>query len=186
MNWVTQLLQAFGKPLQWWVVVAPWEQAVLVRLGRKARHLTSGMHFRIPFLDRVYLTCVRKRVTAETCMSVMTKDRKVLTLGISIEFSIANLRSMLNGVARPEQTMVAIVRDRIIAVAGSLRSEDLTVDRIATCIDVLDQEQLGIADAKLRILTFAEVRTIRLMQSQDYGSYSRIDENLDEKSAVVS
>ena len=165
--WLSQLLQAAAKPLVWWVVVAPWEQAVLVRMGKRARQLSPGTHFRIPFLDRVYLTCVRKRVTRETCMSVMTKDRKVLTLGISLEFAIADLQAMLNGVGQRINGFLDGINAGLEALGIERRTAAMTLQlelsvKIEELID-LARPAPGTAAAEILSDLRAEAAAVRAM-----------------------
>lgn len=55
---------------KFWLVVAPWEVGVRVRLGRQAKKLLPGLHFRIPFVDEVHLVNTRMRVTTTPPVTV--------------------------------------------------------------------------------------------------------------------
>jgi len=45
-----------------WIVIAPWEIGVRVRLGRNADAMQPGFHFRIPFVDVITLVNTRLRI----------------------------------------------------------------------------------------------------------------------------
>jgi len=57
-----------------WIIVSPWNIAVAVRLGKSARALHPGPHFRIPGIDQITLVNTRLRV-ATTPPSTMKDER---------------------------------------------------------------------------------------------------------------
>ncbi len=186
MTWVTQVLQAFAKPLKWWVTVATWEQGVLVRMGKKTHHLMPGMHFRIPFLDRVVVVCVRDRVVDTDSRTVSTKDGKPLTFGLAIKYRIADARKMTESVARPESTVQSIVLANASKVVAAHHSSDLTPTILQeetnkdSAFDVW-----GLAGVEAFVTTFAYTRTLRLLQAHDNGYSTGFDHALDEHPAKV-
>lgn len=187
MTWLNQLIQSTTRIFQWWVTVATWEQGVRVRFGKRTKHLLPGVHFRIPFLDRVVVVCVRERVVDTDNKTVTTSDGKALTFGLSMRYSISNAKLMIESVARPEGTM----RELALAVAcehvSSTHSNDLTPHGIAEAIS----SQVGVAKWGLEkfrpfVTTFAYTRTLRLLQAQDNGYTTAFDHRLDENPCKVS
>lgn len=63
MNELFGAIFRFFRQFQIWVVVAPWEQAVRVRLGKHLSVLNAGVHLKLPFADLVYLQSVRLRIS---------------------------------------------------------------------------------------------------------------------------
>ena len=61
MEWLSTIVRSLWRPFQWWVVVAQWELGLRIRLGKKTKALNPGIHFRIPFLDRIYIQSARLR-----------------------------------------------------------------------------------------------------------------------------
>ena len=106
MNWLTQILSAFGKPFQWWVIIAPWEQGIRIRGGKKKVLLRSGVHFRIPFWDRIYVQNVRRRIVADTNKLLMSRDRKTFCVSTAIEFAVINIEKLYHSATNIE-TMLA-------------------------------------------------------------------------------
>src|SRR5467141_2687015 len=102
MEWLATLLRAFAQPFQWWIVIAPWEQGLRVRIGKIAAELGPGIHFRIPFFDRIYVQSIRLRTIMRSNQTVSSFDGHPLALSFSIDFSITNLREMFDTLSSPE------------------------------------------------------------------------------------
>lgn len=82
-----------------WVVVPPWSQGVRVRLGKDARKLLPGLHFRIPGVDQIILVNTRLRtvVTWEVTKEEVSKPGWTVTRQALIGFRIVDpLKAMLS------------------------------------------------------------------------------------------
>lgn len=169
MHWITTILQACSRPLQWWVVIAPWEQGIRVRLGKTAGHLLSGIHFRIPFLDRIYVQSIRTQTLWETGQTVSSKDGHVLTLSIAIHYSIKDVVALYNSMATPETTIRTRCAALVIAYVSSKNRDEITPQGIREHV----QENLagftsyGLASPDFTIVGFAFSRAYRIMMN-DY------------------
>ena len=62
LNSFMEGVRQFLKALQMWVTIAPWEQGLRVRLGRRVKLLGAGVHLRLPVLDVLYIQTVRTRI----------------------------------------------------------------------------------------------------------------------------
>ena len=94
MESLHQLLQQIGRMFVWLVIVAPWEQAIRVRLGRRVRLLPAGAYLVIPFIDRVYRQTIRRRLSIIPPQTLTTRDGKSVTLGSAVGYSIVDLGSI--------------------------------------------------------------------------------------------
>lgn len=189
MQWVTSLLQSVGKPFQWWIVVATWEQGLRVRFGKRTKHLMPGVHFRMPFIDRVIRVCVRERVVKTACQTISTKDGKVLTVALSLRYYIDDARQMIESVARPEETLRTFAQSRVSQFVATTRSEDLEPTGLASRIDGAvgrRANEWGIHHIEACIITFAYARTIRLLQAYDNDYQTSFDHKLDENPTSIS
>lgn len=63
MSFIQNILALLGRLVSWWFVVLPWEQAVRVRAGSRVRLYGAGLHFRVPFIDYVWLQNTRRRAS---------------------------------------------------------------------------------------------------------------------------
>lgn len=175
-SWFTPLAKAFAQPFKWWFVVAPWEQALRVRLGHRAELMQPGIHFRIPFLDRVYRQSMRLRQIFDRGQTVTTRDGHPLSLSTGIEFSISNLRQLYSSLANPEGVLLNRVRAAISEyVSQHERSALHPLDVAEHCTEVVRAtEQWGLREVRVFVVSFVYTKTFRLMQSE-YESFTGLD-----------
>ena len=179
MMWVTNLLRSLSKPFQWWVVVAPWEQGLRVRLGKRTALLLPGIHWRIPYLDRVYRLCTRKRIVSETGQTITTADGKVVTIGVAIQYAVVDARLLFETVARPESTLLALAQAIVADYVCREKSEMLTSATVQEHVtEHLDVNAWGLGNVEAYVTTFAFVRTYRLLQHTDQ-SVTGLDYKID-------
>lgn len=160
-----RLLAAFKRPLVWWVVVAEWEQGVRVRLGKSPTLLVPGIHFRIPFLDRVYVQSVRLRTIEDSGPTVTTLDGKVAVVGYALSFSIDDMLTFYQTMSTPEQTLTARASASIARHVSKQKSTDLDVDDIASVVDIGDTSGMGLSPVTADIVGLTVCRAYRMISS---------------------
>jgi hypothetical protein len=101
-----ELIQGVSNAFKWWVIIAPWEQALRIRGGKHAKLLNPGVHFRVPFWDRVYIQPVRIRITSSEAQTLETADGKVLSIQLLISFRVSNLLLLYENIHAPEDTVL--------------------------------------------------------------------------------
>jgi regulator of protease activity HflC (stomatin/prohibitin superfamily) len=175
-TWLTQLLGSIGKPFQWWVVIAAWEAGLLVRLGKTTKLLSPGIHFRIPFLDRVYSQSVRLRIMTTTNQTMATSDGKVVTVSFAVQFAISDLVKLYHEVANPEHTLLNFVLAKSAKYISAHASTDLRPGDIEESInkEISELNAWGLNQLQAFVTGFAFVRTYRLL-SNDYMNLSGLD-----------
>ncbi len=165
MNWLTQVLSAFGKPFQWWVIVAPWEQGLRVRGGKKKLLLRPGVHFRIPYWDRIYVQNVRRRIVADTNKLLMSQDKKTFCVSIAIEFAVVDIEKLYHSATnietllaeRATEAMVTWTHDRDACEVAPIALGDAATAALA------EVEAWGLTPPVVRISGFGELRTYRVV-----------------------
>lgn len=173
---LTQILTAMWRPFQWWVVVAPWERALRVRLGKTAIVLQPGPHFRIPFLDRVYLKSVRLRIISEDGQTMTTRDGKVVTLNIAVQYAIEDIALLYHSVANPETTLLQLAQASVAECVAETPSTNLTARLVEERISsALPNGQWGLGQVRVFVTTFAFVKTYRLLMNS-YRTTSGADQ----------
>jgi hypothetical protein len=186
MTWLSQIIGAIGEPFKWWVVVAPWENGLRIRLGKVAAELCPGVHFRIPFLDRIYLQSMRLRTISDTGQTLTlapdtqqagkTIDGKVVVIAVSVEYGIKSLLTLYGKLANPENVILTRVAALIAKKVSSTQSKDLTLETLEAGIaDDLPAEEWGLDRVKVYIVGFAKVRTYRLLNT-DYRNLTDLNE----------
>src|SRR5271170_1021499 len=58
LAWLSRIFDSW----KFWIVIAPWEIGVRVRLGKNAAAMHPGFHLRIPFVDVISLVNTRLRI----------------------------------------------------------------------------------------------------------------------------
>ncbi len=167
--------------MQFWVTVAAWEQGVLVRLGKHTHHLAPGVHWRIPFLDRVVIAGVRERVVCSPNGTVTSQDGQAFTFGFSLRFSIVDLRKMVETVARPAEVLESTALAAGASLISSSSAAELSADNVATAAGAaIDGPRMGLSVVEAHVVTFAKCRTLRLLQAEDDKYSGALDQQLDE------
>jgi|SRR5688572_23328967 len=187
MTWLTQIIQSTWRPFIWWVVIAAWEQGVRVRMGKRIKEMGPGFHFRIPFLDRVYVQSTRVRTVTSTGLTATTKDGKTLTISLAVEYAINSTKTVYENMANPDTILRCRVEGSIVDYISRSNIEDATADHINSTLDGVIQDmqlsKLGLKDIKAFLISCAVVRAIRLMNNDYVSSTSmyNIDDGVGER-----
>ena len=151
MTWLSTIFQTMSQPFRWWVVVAPWEEGIRVRLGKTAVALAPGIHLRIPFLDRVYVQSIRLRIITSGSRTVSTLDKKVVTFTLAVRFAIRDVKQLYNTISDPENTLLNHVSASAAEYISQTNSDDII------------NEDWGLSDVSAHVIDFAIARTYRLI-----------------------
>ena len=168
MEWLDTLLQSVGKPFKWWVVIAPWEQGLRVRLGKKSRKLLPGIHFVIPFFDRVYRIGTRLRLVSEGGQTLTSLDGKIVTLSLAVQYAIVDIQKLFNTVTRPESTLLSRTQVVVSDLISKTNANEISCQSINEHLEgALPGEEWGLGQVRGFVTTFAFVRTYRFLLYQD-------------------
>lgn len=166
-TWLTTIFHAMSQPLKWWVVVAPWEQGIRVRLGKEAVVLNPGIHFRIPFLDRIYVQSIRLRIVTSGSLTVSTLDRKVVTTRLTVRFAIRDVKLLYTTIANPETTLINHVSSLAAEHISKTTSDNLSHTTLSEYVaSKLDVNGWGLEEVLVSVIDFAFIRTYRLMGNE--------------------
>lgn len=177
MSGFLSLIQGGLTSLRVWFVVAPWEQGVRVRGGKRAKLMRPGFHWCVPFVDRIYRVSVRLRLISDTGQTVTTLDGHPVTYNIAIQFSVRDALQLFNAVANPEATIIQRAASAIAHTIAKTNMRDLSLDIVEKQATVSVPLDWGLSDISVRVVSFASVRTYRLMQ-HEYRSLSGLDVEL--------
>lgn len=177
LNGLNDLLSQILNLFQWWIVIAPWETAIRVRRGKNISVLKSGVHFRIPSLDRFFVQGTRKRYMNTPTQTVTTKDGHAVTVSGGTAYSIADM-ALLYDTLRDAEDVIQI--ETLALVAQYIAGHTLDASRpemIQQYVnDNLKLERYGLEAAGFLITDFVCVRTYRIINSnpKDWGSGQRL------------
>lgn len=80
------------KELLPFIIINHYERGVRLRLGRvHLPELKPGIHFKIPFVDRILASIITEDTLNIEPVSVTTLDNKTISVGSVIEFNISNI-----------------------------------------------------------------------------------------------
>lgn len=166
INTVTAFLV---KIFQWWFTVMPWEQALLIRRGRKVKLLGAGLYLKIPFIDTVYIQTTRMRMIDVPVQTISTKDGSSVTIKSAIGYTIKDVQTLYSTLYHPEMTLMSMsmgfvgefVRDNDIKEVTPVKIEQYVNEKIKA-------EDYGLKDLNVKITTFAIVKTFRLIQDNSH------------------
>ena len=153
-EWIARIVGAW----KFWVIVAPWEIAVRVRLGRNAVAMRPGPHWRIPFIDALTLVNTRLRVTTVPATTVQDDDsdaNEALTRKAVVGYRISD---PLKALQRYDQPAVAVMG---LAQAELARGCDSEETQTALSIAFKDT---GVEIVYVQLVENVRCPTFRLLQ----------------------
>lgn len=169
MEWAKQMFEAIQKLFVWWVIINPWELGVRSRAGRPAELLNPGCHFRIPYFDTLLVQPVRERVTNLSPQVCSTLDNEVMTVCINISYQITDIAKVYSTIHNPEGTICSIAMGEASKVISERNLKDCHQRNVEEAIEeALMTLDIGIEIKGIRIVTFAKVRTYRLIQDSHW------------------
>jgi len=164
-----QLIQFIKEIFSWWFIVTPWEQAVFVRAGKKIKVLKEGLYFKIPFIDQVYIQQIRLRTVDLPMQTISTNDNKTITIKSIMTYSITDIFTLYNTISHPELTLSGIVMSEISDYIRKTNSNILdTAIMEQNILEKLLERNFGLGDLTVRITSWAEVKTYRIIQDQSW------------------
>lgn len=122
-------------------IVHPWEKGILERLGRYRRTFDSGLHFILPFLDRLTKVDMRENVVDIPPQEVITKDNVAVTVDAVVYYEATDPVKLLYNVQDFYMAATKLAQTNLRNVIGEMQlDESLTSrERInATLRQILD------------------------------------------------
>lgn len=172
MNFLQSLLDALRAAVTWWVMVAPWEQAIRVRFGKNVTLLAPGVHLKYPVIDRVYSQTTRLRVSMMHSQTLTTSDGKPVTIAVNLGYKIADLLKVYNTLHSAESSLAAIT----VGAVGEYIVNSLAVDCTPAALMFFVQEKVnarleefGFSDVEISVQTFAFVKTYRFITGDGHA-----------------
>lgn len=167
MGTIREILRAFVGLFRWLIMLAPWEQAVRVRLGKRVKVLGAGVHLRIPFADVIYRQSIRRRASMCGTITVTTRDGKTITLSLALQYAIGDLRKLYETLHDAEDTIEMNAVGLAARYVAAHDFDSCLPSAIENEVRLrLHLENFGLMDVEVFITTFAVVRTYRIIQGE--------------------
>lgn len=176
MSTIVGLIRQFFQLFVWWVVCTPWEQIVRVRAGKHVKLLEAGIHFRVPYLDRVYRQTTRLRTMALPVQTLTTLDGKTLTCAGSVGYAIGDMVRLYQTLHDAEDTL----RQRTMGAIANYVYTHLAAECTPAAVQAdagskINLSQYGLTEATVQLTAFCFVRTHRLIMDSMWGSASNLN-----------
>ncbi len=164
MDAVQRLVELLRLALTWWFFVEPWEQAIRLRAGKHMERFEPGVHFRIPFLDSVYVHNTHRMVLFHLAQTVSSADGKVFTVSASVSYVIKDVELLHTSPHYPENVIGQEASQMVASFVNSRDAAAITPELLRAYMSTLDLSAYGLGEVQVCINNFAVVQTYRLVQ----------------------
>lgn len=172
---IRELIHQLSRLFTWIIIVAPWEQALRVRLGKRVRKLGPGWYWCIPFMDRVYRQSIRRRLSLIAPQTLTTKDRVAITVSGSIGYSIKDLERLYNTLHDAAETIETEAAAIVAGFIATHTMEECSPPLIEEHVrGKLKLQNYGLSTGEFWITSFASVKTYRFITGE-FRSWSRAE-----------
>jgi regulator of protease activity HflC (stomatin/prohibitin superfamily) len=123
-------------------IIAPWEQALLVVLGRYRRRLNPGFNMVVPLISTVIRLDLRTQVLDVPRQEVITRDNSPTAVDAVIYLRVIDPEKAVFQVANYLQATVALAQTTLRSVLGDMELDEILYnrERINTRLrDILDE-----------------------------------------------
>jgi len=168
-----EILHAIWGSLLPFVVFAPYQAGVLIRLGKFERELGPGFHWVIPFADRLVYENTVPRTSRVHSLATTTKDGKTVGLEAVITWRIKDLQKSLLEV----NDLKDAIEDSCAGIIGTELSnalwEDILQGRMVEQLTAACRKngwRWGVEIMRVQLTGVAPVKNIRLLLPSHSGA----------------
>jgi len=110
-------------------IVRPYERGLIERLGKFKKEVKSGIHFIIPFFDRMIKVDMREMVIDVPPQEVITKDNVVVTVDAIIYYEVTDAFRVIYNVSNFQTAAVKLAQTNLRNVIGELELDQTLTSR---------------------------------------------------------
>jgi regulator of protease activity HflC (stomatin/prohibitin superfamily) len=166
MNELFQWIVGLIKDARFWQIVLPWERAVRVRFGRHTALWEPGFHWRIPYFDTVRVANTRVRISSVPAQTITTRDGRTITIDVSVAFRVVDPLAAMQRLQKPEDSCAGFAQVAVAKFVKGRAYAEITLEDLegAVLAEIATLAGAGVALEYVRVVEFALIRTIRLIQ----------------------
>ncbi|AAD35948.1 hypothetical protein THMA_0888 [Thermotoga maritima MSB8] len=110
-------------------IVRPYERGLVERLGKFKREVGAGVHFIIPFFERMIKVDMREKVIDVPPQEVITRDNVVVTVDAVIYYEITDAYRVVYNVSNFEMATIKLAQTNLRNVIGELELDQTLTSR---------------------------------------------------------
>ncbi|MBO8160322.1 MAG: SPFH/Band 7/PHB domain protein [Thermosipho sp. (in: Bacteria)] len=110
-------------------IVRPYERGLVERLGKFKKEVKAGIHFIVPFFDRMQKVDLREHVIDVPPQEVITKDNVVVTVDAVIYYEITDAYKAIYNVSNFEFATIKLAQTNLRNVIGELELDQTLTSR---------------------------------------------------------
>jgi len=140
-------------------IIRPYEEGIVERLGKYYKTLRPGMHFIIPFVDKVRKVDLREHVVDVPPQEVICKDNVVVTVDAVVYYKIFDSKKSVYNVSNLLMAIVKLAQTNLRAIIGEMELDE-TLSGRDTINSRLQAELDKVTDAWGVKITRVEIQRI--------------------------
>lgn len=165
-DWLREIIKALGDHLIPFVVVPAYQNAGVLRLGKYARTLAPGFHWKWPFLEDIYTENIFRTTLALEPQTITTKDDKTVVVGGIVRFRVAEVQPFIIEIGNQHDllrdTSMGAVLKQVRQVELRTLLDDPPENKIAS--DIRRQvKPFGVEIESFTFTDIGQIKTIRLI-----------------------
>ncbi len=110
-------------------IVRPYERGLVERLGKFKREVGAGVHFIIPFFERMIKVDMREKVIDVPPQEVITRDNVVVTVDAVIYYEITDAYRVVYNVSNFGMATIKLAQTNLRNVIGELELDQTLTSR---------------------------------------------------------
>lgn len=164
---LTELLKYIGQLFSWFVVIAPWEQAIRVRLGKHTKLLSAGWYIKIPFADKIYKQSVRRRLRQIRPQTLTSLDRHVITCSGAVGYYVKDLEKLYDTLESPNDTIENEIAAIISQFVGGRNLKECSSKELELFVkERMDLSRYGLSGDEFYLTSFSTCKTYRFITGE--------------------
>ena len=110
-------------------IVRPYEKGIIERFGKYQKTFDSGLHFIIPFVDRITKVDMRENVVDVPPQEVITKDNVVVTVDAVVYYEATDPVKLVYNVANFYMAATKLAQTNLRNVIGEMQLDESLTSR---------------------------------------------------------
>lgn len=110
-------------------IVRPYEKGIVERFGKYQRTYESGLHFILPFIDRLTKVDMRENVVDVPPQEVITKDNVVVTVDAVVYYEATDPVKLMYNVANFYMAATKLAQTNLRNVIGEMQLDESLTSR---------------------------------------------------------